>query len=116
MPQAAPKVSTSRGSDASKSFAVSQTGVDLTAQSGKPPFAAQRLLLSNITGAAIVAGITLVDDEGTTLSPNVPANAVLPIDTPIKTLTTPAGITTLAYWWERGDLPGVTVGRAARNS
>lgn len=115
MPQAAPKVSTDRAADASASFAAGQAAVDLTARSGKPPFAPQRLVLSNTTAAAIVAGLTLVDDENTSLSPNVPANAVLVVDVPIKTLTTPAGITTLALWWERGASPAPASGRAARN-
>jgi hypothetical protein len=115
MAQSAPKVATNRGADASKSFAVSQSAVDLSAQVGKPPFAAQRLMLTNITASAVIVGITLVDDEGTTLSPQVAANASLPIDMPIKTLTTPAGIATIAYWWERGEPAAATSGRVARN-
>lgn len=114
------KVPTNRSADTAASFAAGQSGTNLTNQTGKPPFAPQKLLLINNTGAAITAGITLVVDEddgtsGNSLAPHVPANGWIPIDVPIKTLTTPAGIITLAYWYERGHTARPESGVPTRN-
>jgi hypothetical protein len=91
-----------RPADDCKGFAASQTGVDLTAQSGKPACAAQMLELCNQSGAAIVAGLTLVADDGTTITPFIPPNWVWMSTIPIKTLTTPTNVTAIAYWWDHG--------------
>lgn len=103
MAQLAPKVPTNRAADSSKTFAASQAGADLTAQSGKPPFAPQRIVLVNQTGADITAGVTLVDEENTSHAVTVPDGPPYVWEgLPIKTLTTPASVITHAHWYEIG--------------
>lgn len=118
MAQGSPKLLTGRAADAVTHFAASQSGVDLRAVTKMPPFAPQFIQLFNLTGAAITSGITLVpEDNGGSPSMtgvSIPANGTLEIYVPIKTLTTPANVTTIAYWWE-GAAPVLQPHPSVRN-
>jgi len=100
--EVAPKMDLGRPSDAIGRIAsiagISGTTEDLRAQSGKPKFCPQMVQLIGTTAAAD-AVMTTEDDESLTVS--VPANAVVVLTRPIKTLVKSGSgaVQVVCEWW-----------------
>lgn len=98
----APKIDMSRCSDAIARIAsiagISGSTEDMRTQSGKPKFCPQMTTLIGTTAAAD-AVLTTEDDEALTIS--VPANSVVVLTRPIKTLVKSGSgaVQVVCEWW-----------------
>lgn len=97
-----PKVDMLRPSDAIArvaSITAMSADTDMRAISGKPRFCPQQTLL---IGGAATADAVLVTEDDETLTISVPANGVIPLTRPIKTLvkTGSGAVQVLSEYWE----------------
>ncbi len=112
---ATPKVDTStRSADASLFVAVAGSVADGAAVVGKPPFCPQVTVLIN-TLATVSAALVMTAEDTTSLPLLMPPSGTIRLEIPVKTLTLPAGVEALMYWWERGTVPRNEFTVAARN-
>lgn len=88
-----------------RTFTTFTTDVDLTAQSGCPPYEAERLEVTNETAGAL--DITVRGPDAVDVEIDVPANTVRVVRAPVYAIDADTDDTltsVTAYWWWDGSV------------
>ncbi len=94
-----PPFHTNRSSDRSEIFLTGAAAVNLLAvPGGKPPFAPQKSL---IIGGGTAGSAVVVDENDESLAIPVQIGQVIPVDRPLKTITSLTNCSLLCHWYVR---------------